>query len=425
MMSTEGKFKKITTKIQLPPIWEAQNALSNRFYALGKYASTLLNDVENIQEYLKRHGIKYPKKGFLWMGEDWTTLNAQPQGISRHQTDEGNRMLAISWYNLAHKIEYKNDICRVSLILNEGSRYKYINVVPTILTEDQGDIKAEVIRSHAGGLAILGNYLFLADSDLGHTDDEATGKKGGIRVFDLTEIYPLNNVVGNIATKFSKDGTKVSVGVTEFIGGTMDSPFILPEICHYEMSMPLTNPSVTKYTSFDFTSIDYTDIDHPKLLTGNFSRSGSPYPINKPEQACLWGLTKVDNGYEITSFEESINTHLENNQGIIKYRDKLIISDSWANKNTTRSIQVGNIVNENDNKVLNKNSIFKAEWAVGTEDLSYDVDSNEMWGLTEFSIDYAGDGNGRRFVYCCDFSKVYQMDIYNNARRYIIYILQK
>lgn len=417
MITTKGEFKKIITEIQLPPIWETQSSLTNEFYNYGKYANTLPNESESddVLNFLKEYDIQYAKKGFLWMGGDWSTVNARPQGISHHQTQEGNRMLAISWYSLKHARAYKNEICRVSLILNENNRYKYINVMPVILTEDQGDIKAEVIRSHAGGLAILGNYLFLADSSLKHSDIEPTGKKGGIRVFDLTKIYPLNNVIGNITTQFTTENNIIATEeVTEVVGGTLDAPYILPEICHYEMSMPFTEASDdSNYTRFSFASIDYTDITHPKLLTGNFSKKSDKTVVNKPEQACLWGLTKVDNGYEITSFEESIGTDLPNSQGIIKYRDKVIISASWSNKGMTKYVRVGNIVNDGNNKMLNNDYTFKGGWATGTEDLSYDVDSNEMWGLTEFSVNY--DGDGRRFVYCCDFAKVYQMDIYNNV----------
>jgi len=142
-----------------------------------------------------------PLNRLKFVGNDQEKASRRPQGI----TQKG-RYIFNSWYfrdgHVLNLTKYE-DNCKLSVIDTQDN--SFVNLVPVQL-DDTGN-KFVHIDSHAGGIDILGNHLYLAG-----------GKY--IRVFDLSKLYRVKECEAKIKSnqKFIREYTYMipEVGRMEF-----------------------------------------------------------------------------------------------------------------------------------------------------------------------------------------------------------------
>lgn len=102
----------------------------------------------------------HPDKGFCWNSGDMATKKWVPQGIT--QSAQG---WLVSWHNK------NNSQSRITLVDNAHKTYRHIVLV------DTAGSNLGPVGTHAGGIAWVGHYLYVADSG------------NGLRVFDLNHVW--------------------------------------------------------------------------------------------------------------------------------------------------------------------------------------------------------------------------------------------
>ena len=141
---------------------------------------------ENVPGYNDENGLKWFPQGLS------TSFDASDSGTYR-----GDSVLLVSWHCDYYYLGKRG--ARVSFVnMNDGAERKYRNVLlvePTTTKDGQPDFRA-IEKLHAGGLAWVGDYLYVA----------STGT--GLRVFDLKHIYQVTegNGIGKVGDGYEAFG---------------------------------------------------------------------------------------------------------------------------------------------------------------------------------------------------------------------------
>jgi len=315
--------------------------------------------------YLTGQGIADPDRGFAWRPDDRKEKKWRPQGITLMA---GDRAAVVSWYS---RIKGKgNKGVRLSFVALAGNaRYKYRHV---LLVRPSNDGKLfEPVVCHAGGLAAIGNTIFVANSKV----NEPGG--AGILAFDASKIFPA-----------VEDGSKKKCEFADGRAYAFNYRYILPLTTQYNMTMGGDNPKQTRNPRFSFCSIDWSDQTEPKLVTGNYHyRPRKPaYWFSKkyhnpPSKIVWWDL----NGPKITGWgDRQIATGVSKAQGALSLSERIWISRGGRKPRLRTAALTGG---ENDYQDFG--------WPRGCEDLSYSPHSGDLWCLTEYR--YKGDDDSKKY----------------------------
>jgi hypothetical protein len=317
-------------------------------------------------KHLKTLKVQEAKSGFKFDDYDTKDKNWYPQGISYLKESKAIKTIVVSWYNK------KSDYARITFVKLTDNKVQY-NHVTLVEADNASSYKA--IKTHAGGLAIIDDYIYVADSKL-----------GGVRVFNANVLFEISE------PDYNRDCGVISRP------HALGNRYIIPEICHYKLSVGSSKMS--------YMSVDRSDSKQPRLLTGNFtseaitkvSIKGTKKKYdNGPSLAALWKMKKEDGMWVIDKAEQVIRVMTKRAQGAVKFDDDFMVNRSYTDE--SHSIRVGKV--ENDTFIFS--SPPAGNWPVGCEDLSYDATQDELWGVTEFPD---GTNGGFRFVYCADFDKL-------------------
>ena len=143
--------------------------------------------------------------GFLFDLADNATLKWRPQGITGRGKKVNNKsFLIVSWYGRkesAQKIlpksqreDYTDRGARISIINTTNmDKIKYRNVL--LVDENLKPFAG----CHAGGLAVVGDKLHVADSRGSSANPLADGSYDKVLVFDLTKIEKISSPVKNLS----------------------------------------------------------------------------------------------------------------------------------------------------------------------------------------------------------------------------------
>lgn len=306
-------------------------------YHLPKFSWDTISLNRNAQRINSVSGISHFHTGFEWNNGDSSVKYWIPQGITGKRNGEQNaskKYLIVSWYNKEKENSDYNG--------NKGVRLSFIDVTDMdnisyrhvlIVQPSNNPTIFEPIPIHAGGIACIGDRLYIADTN------------NGMREFDLTKIFEVNG-----------DNTKSICGFENGIPYAFDYLYILPQTRQYIMRQ--------NDASFSWVSIDKTDPVRPLLFTGNYK--GGNYDSNAIPTLSWWNLKN----------------------GGIESLKELVSSQSGRS-----NIQGGHIINSK--KVLAKSGrnakLFVDDkapqnWANdGCEDLHYSENSDNLWSLTENS----------------------------------------
>lgn len=189
--------------------------------------------------------------GFEWEAGDQNVTYWVPQGLSPGATAGGKKLVAVSWhYDEAHLADDPNPPVvgddkgiRASFadVTAVGGDVPYRHVL-FVQADDAAEFRS--VDIHAGGLAWVGSYLYVADTSR------------GVRVFDLTRILQVSTAP-ECATRIGKNGA-VHCGY--------GYGYVLPQIGAF--SFPAGLSAVCR-PAFSFLSYDATS-SPPSLISGEY-----------------------------------------------------------------------------------------------------------------------------------------------------------
>ena len=274
-----------------------------------------------------------------------------------------------SWYFTGKSDDWEGD-CKLTIM--DRRRQRYVNVAPVQRTHDGTDRGYVRIQSHAGGLAMVGDFLFVADSSI-----------TALRIFDTRKIF---SVADNRSSVISSQ---------KFV---LQYQLMMPEIGRIELSTPdNAGPSFVSLCTIG-------GVEH--LVTGNFyswwwqyddggksmiwclpitrgtARAG--FPSVHPRLTIREILPRFPSGSE----KGDVITRI---QGVALQDGFMILSRSF--KDWTKQLIV--LKFDEDYRVQDPHLFFSGtraarhayeheNWLYGSQDLSLSEDGRALYTLTEF-----------------------------------------
>jgi hypothetical protein len=292
------------------------------------------------KEWLSAKGIQHPHIGFAWDGDDNATGDWYPQGITGLRSSSSaseEKYILVSWYgkeSAAHKG------ARISFIdVGDMDNIKYRHVL--LVEPSNDDLVYKPVEIHAGGLASLGNTIYVADTHL------------GVRTFDASRIFSAE-----------PDPSKSKCGVLNGYAYGFDYGYILPQSSAYSMTMSADDGR----QGFSYLSMDWTDSNRPTLLTGNYHRENDEKYHNPPPKNVWWNMA----GNRITSARNSLIHCKLQIQGTASFGGSVWLSRSGSEA-TRALIKIA----------LTTGRSKEFTWPYGCEDLHFSPISKNIWCLTE------------------------------------------
>jgi hypothetical protein len=312
-----GRFKLISHG------FDAAN--SNRISQLSQTypqvgLGALLKDTNRKNTALMRDRAPVGAFGYSWkssgsIGGDNGVDYWTPQGI----TGNGGNVQAVSWYR--GKSGHETSVRIAFVNRNEGAHGEYRF---GLLVKPTGGSHFAQVKRHAGGIAWVGPYLYMADTHY------------GIRVFDLTRTLQV--------PKSRK-------------GSTGDYRYLIPQIGSYQRS---GGGALT----FSALSLDRSNPGAPAIVAGEYLKRTKKHPVLT--RIARWPI----NGKSRVARSEATqawHTTFDQLQGVITHNGRVFVS----------STQGAGVLYHG----LPRKAAQADPWGKGPEGL-YAVDG-QLWTLTE------------------------------------------
>ena len=286
--------------------------------------------------------------GFCWQtGGDTDDKQWYPQGItgswdaSASGSYAGHKAMLVSWHSDNAPTPKGARISFVNYDNPAKVTYRHV-----LLVEPTSDDTFGPVKIHAGGIAWVGDYLYVADT------------KRGFRVFDLrhlwrTEADPSKSKIGK-----GSDGKYYAY----------DYRYVLPQVGSYGQSgngSCSVAPPVTAPLCFSFVGLDRSTAT-PSLIAGEYYYDGKG-----GSRLTRWSLNAENKLAEETAAAAYRSSHPKL-QGALAYKDTFMLSSSRTS--TTAG-------------VLYRSKVGAASGTshlpAGPEDLSYQASAKRLWALTE------------------------------------------
>ena len=298
---------------------------------------------------------------FRWQDVDFGDAAWMPQGISgsfdanSEGLIDGRKVVATAWYYKASVggLNDRDSIVRVSFAdisaLEDDGAVPYRHVLLVEPYDSGGVVNFKATKLHAGGIAWVGRYLYVADT------------ANGLRVYDTSRIMEVST---------AKDGIGFDAQSGDYLA--YGYKYVLPMVSHYALS----DQSCWVRTSF--VSLDATS-DPPSLVTGEWHDNdiagklvrwpldGERLLESDPERGAVMAS-------EVYFAQES------DVQGGIS------IDGDWFLSTSAQSGNQGLLY-----RVRAGRESAAYGWVVGPEDLMWDRQAGHRWSLNECA--------GQRYVF--------------------------
>jgi hypothetical protein len=273
--------------------------------------------------------------GFQWTPVDEKIPGWYPQGLTTSWdavpggTYAGHRIVLASWYSTATGNG------------DQGVRLTFVNVDnparPTyrhvLLVQPSGTLDYQPVRNlHAGGIAWVGNLLYVADTH------------NGLRVFDMNNLLKV-------------DPTGTAIGCASGTCSAATYKYVLPQVDLYKQ--PASQPA-----TFSFVSLDRAT-SPMSLVTGEYRDRQAGGRLIRWKLAP--GSNRLQSGRAWTAFTMG----MANVQGALSTGRRFLLSTSHA----TAAGQLFSAPIAAPSRSYS--------WASSPEDLSFAPDTGLVWGLTE------------------------------------------
>lgn len=355
-----GKAPDKLTEISASPYSLADNGSFDTFkpwvsgldgkLTKAPFADVLADGNRQARELCRDTGVT-GAKGFCWESGDEKATDWYPQGVtgSWDATDsgeyEGHRAVLASWYHKGDKGS------RVSLVnYDDPAKPKYRHI---LLVEPTSADNFKQVPVHAGGIAWVGDYLYVVD----------TSK--GVRVFDLRHLW-----------KTEPDPSKSKIGKGE--DGkyyAYNYAYVLPQVGAYSQEgKGDCDPAPTDLKAplcFSWVGLDHSG-SAPSLVTGEFY-----YGKATGSRLVNWPLDPSTNllaaeGGKVAASKAHQTPHYSIQGGVSDNGTYLMASSRGKD---SRSVVYRA-------KAGQSSSDFTVP--AGVEDLSYDPADKRAWTLTEY-----------------------------------------
>ncbi|MCB9566145.1 MAG: hypothetical protein H6710_02830 [Myxococcales bacterium] len=304
-------------------------------------------------------------RAFRWQDVDFNDAAWMPQGLSgtydafEDEAINGREMVAVSWYHNADisGLVDRDEIVRIAFadvtnIADGTVPYRHVLLVEPY--DDGGKVNLKAPHLHAGGIAWVGRYLYVAD----------TAK--GLRVFDTSRIFevsPDKDAIGYDAQtgKYHAYGYK----------------YVLPQVGAYYLS------GSSCWVRSSFVAVDNTS-EPPSLITGEF------HGTDIAGKLVRWPL----DGEHLMATDPELGTTQASEIYFAQESDMqgaLSINGEWWMSSSGQSGADGRLY-----RTKERTPSAGYGWVVGPEDLMYSRKDGVLWGLNEFAK--------KRFVFAVDIS---------------------
>ena len=299
-------------------------------------------------------------RAFTWDAVDRGDKTWMPQGVSgsfdaaADERIDGREVVAVSWYHNAKAsgLADRSEVARISFAditdLDAGD-VAYTHAVLADVYDNGGVPDIRPIHIHAGGIAWVGDHLYVADTTR------------GLRVFDTSRIIALNSD----EDAFGRDP---ETGRYRAYGHR----YAIPQIGAYDLA------DESCWHRFSFVALDKTT-SPPSLVTGEFKDADIAgklirWNIDGDRLAATDPDTGSTHASEVYFAQES------DMQGAVSVDGTWYLSSSGQDGAWGRLYATGR-----------GRESTHAGWVIGPEDLAYSAARGALWSASEFA--------GRRYVF--------------------------
>jgi hypothetical protein len=307
---------------------------------------------------------------FCWDDADSTVSYWVPQGVSGSSDaddDElwgSDRVLLVAWYHDKDKANTaESHGVRISFVDRNTGKYRHV-----LLAEPVSNTNFKPVAIHAGGLAWLGRYLYVADTSR------------GIRVFDMERILEVST---------SRDDVMGLSGGSYYAYGYR---YVLPQVATYRQAVVPASPCLPQANALCFSSLALDRSTTPDtLVVGEYRDGRSTDPaieggrvVHYPVDASTRKLT-LSGGKAVP--RTAVTIPKTNVQGVQTWNGRYYLGRSSADKHSFMFAGAANA------------PMTTYSWAVGGEDLYYEHGSGLLWTATEHAYNGSGTLIDKRVVF--------------------------
>ena len=297
--------------------------------------------------------------GFTWEPRDADDPAWFPQGVA---CVRGGDVLLVSWYGVRRGLRTKGS--RITVVdRTDPARPTYRHVLLVVPRRRLGRLTLSPVPVHAGGIAVVGDLLHVADT------------VAGVRVFRLADVLRVPPRRLDARLPWRGAGTR-TLGHRPTGGWTAyGHDHVLPQALRLR-------PAVPGALRFSFLSVG--DVDgEPSLVVGEYRRAGARPRLVRYRFDRETGLPAVD----AAGRSRPVAVHEE---APVRMQGVAVHGPTWWLSASTGEGSAGDLH-------VGRPGAFRRHRGVlptGPEDLDWAVPGEELWGVTEWP--------GRRWVFRVD-----------------------
>lgn len=323
------------------------------------------------------------KGGFRWNDGDMSTTDWVPQALTAGVSGSTN-VAIVSWHYAPTTAPEKG--VRISVADISDMSLSEVNYRHVLLVRPTSSGNFAVIAEHGGGLAWIGNYLYMADT------------ADGIRVFDLTQIREVSTsttcdtAIGKVGTEWCAYGYK----------------YVLPQVSAYVVPSSIVSPCRPKFSFLGKDTRGTADV----VLTGEYCNNtgtGCPYDGSTPGlggRLYRWPVDSTTNRLKtvsgLVSPERAYVMNEPNVQGVAPIMTTTSTASYWLS--STR--YGGALFKVSSSASRTAYLSGSAQWAKMPEGMHATSSGTNLWSVTEGVSGVTNPATGGRVVFFVDQASV-------------------
>jgi hypothetical protein len=312
---------------------------------------------------------------FCWDDGDSKVSYWVPQGVSGSSDadDDGqwgaNKVMIVSWhYDKAKAGTPTSHGVRVSFVDRVTGKYRHV-----LLVQPAGTGDFDAVPIHAGGMAWLGRYLYVADTS------------AGLRVFDMERVLQVStgrdDVVGKSGSSYYAYGYK----------------YVVPQVATYRQATAPPSPCAPQPNALCFSSLALDRSTTPDtLVVGEYRDGLSSEASVDGGRVVHYDVDSSTRKLALTSGKavpsKAVTTPKSNIQGVQTWHGRYYLGRSSADKHSF--LFAGSA------------GMSTSSWAVGGEDLYYEHGAGLLWTATEHAYNGSGTLIDKRVVFAVPLSAI-------------------
>lgn len=319
--------------------------------------------------------ILHSSEKYCWDPGDSKVDYWIPQGVtgSADADDDGlwgeNRILLVSWH---YDDSAPDKGVRVSFVDMKNRKYRHV-----LLVEPTANANYKAVPIHAGGLAWLGHYLYVADTD------------GGLRVFDVERLLEVSDAQDSIG----KSGSDYYA---------YNYKYVLPQVGWYRQSVRTDCVPSASQLCFSSLSLDRSTTPDT-LVVGEYRNGRSTDTAVDGGRVVRYRVDASSRQLELTSGkavpQDVVTVPRSNLQGVQTWQGRYYLGRS---SNRNHSWMHSGVLN---------GTTDSHSWAIGGEDLYHEhgpgITAGKLWTVTEHA--WSEDGGtfiDRRAIFAVPLSSI-------------------